>query len=214
MAQRRLAHVPRPRGTGYIGAQCPPSAPKNSPRSSTGGAPSKQAITSLLDACGVDRGHKDFTSTASRVARVWSQEFLSGFDMDPAKILGDPVEARVNRRSSWCGGSPSTASARTTRSTPAPPPSPICPPPSSRASAASPISSPASPAVCTLQERACNDVVDALVEHLGARGAGCVMRGRHTCLSIPDNKHAAEVVTSSVRGEMSSRPDLQAQLFA
>ena len=54
--------------------------------------PLEHAIAGLLDACGLDRGHKDFTSTPARVARVWSEEFLSGFDMDPARILGDPVE--------------------------------------------------------------------------------------------------------------------------
>ncbi|MCY1055934.1 GTP cyclohydrolase I [Nannocystis sp. SCPEA4] len=175
----------------------------------------EQAITTLLDACGVDRGHKDFTSTASRVARVWSQEFLSGFDMDPAKILGDPVEGEgesalvVVRGIPFHGLCPHHLLPYTGTAT-------VAYLPAAKLAGFGRL---ADLVACftrrlTLQERACNDVVDALVEHLGARGAGCVMRGRHTCLSIPDNKHGAEVVTSSVRGEMSSRPDLQAQLFA
>jgi GTP cyclohydrolase I len=40
------------------------------------------------------------------------------------------------------------------------------------------------------------------------------MRARHTCLSVPDNKHGAEVVTSSLRGALRERADLQALLLA
>jgi len=175
----------------------------------------EHAIATLLDACGLDRGHKDFTSTPSRVARVWSQEFLSGFDMDPAKILGDPVVGEgesalvVVRGIPFHGLCPHHLLPYTGTAT-------VAYLPDAKLAGFGRL---ADLVACftrrlTLQERACNDVVDALVEHLGARGAGCVMRGRHTCLSIPDNKHGAEVVTSSVRGELSGRPDLQAQLFA
>jgi GTP cyclohydrolase I len=175
----------------------------------------ERAIAALLDACGLDRGHKDLTQTPSRVARVWSEEFLSGFDMDPAKILGDPVEGEGESALVVVRGIPYHG---------------LCPhhllPYSGTATVAylptdklAGFGRLADLVACftrrlTLQERACNDVVDALVEHLDARGAGCVMRGRHTCLSIPDNKHGAEVVTSSVRGDLARRPDLQAQLFA
>ncbi|MCY1066624.1 GTP cyclohydrolase I [Nannocystis sp. RBIL2] len=175
----------------------------------------EQAIGSLLDACGLDRQHKDFTSTPSRVARVWSQEFLSGFDMDPAKILGDPVVGEgesalvVVRGLPFHGLCPHHLLPYTGTAT-------VAYLPATKLAGFGRLGD---LVACftrrlTLQERACNDVVDALIEHLGARGAGCVMRGRHTCLSIPDNKHDAQVVTSSVRGELSGRPDLQAQLFA
>ncbi|MDC0717710.1 GTP cyclohydrolase I [Nannocystis bainbridge] len=175
----------------------------------------ERAIAALLDACGLDRRHKDFTSTPSRVARVWSQEFLSGFAMDPAKILGDPVEGEgesalvVVRGIPFHGLCPHHLLPYTGTAT-------VAYLPAAKLAGFGRLGD---LVACftrrlTLQERACNDVVDALVEHLGARGAGCVMRGRHTCLSIPDNKHGAEVMTSSVRGELSSRTDLQAQLFA
>lgn len=175
----------------------------------------EHAIAALLDACGLDRGHKDFTSTPARVARVWSEEFLSGFDMDPARILGDPVEGEgpsalvVVRGIPYHGLCPHHLLPYAGTAT-------VAYLPADRLAGFGRL---ADLVACftrrlTLQERACNDIVDALVEHLGARGAGCVMRGRHTCLSIPDNKHAAEVVTSSVRGEFIDRPDLQAQLFA
>jgi GTP cyclohydrolase I len=49
------------------------------------------AVRGLLSACGLDLAHKDLVGTPVRVARTWTEEFLSGFAMDPAKILGDPV---------------------------------------------------------------------------------------------------------------------------
>lgn len=175
----------------------------------------ERAIESLLDACGLDRTHKDLTGTAARVARVWTQEFLSGFDTDPAQILGDPVEGEAETALVIVRGLPYHG---------------LCPhhllPYSGTATVGY---LPAGKLAgfgrlgdlvscftrrLTLQERAGNDVVDALMLHLGARGAGCVMRGRHTCLSIPDNKHAAEVVTVSTRGELATRADLQALLLA
>jgi GTP cyclohydrolase I len=51
------------------------------------------------------------------------------------------------------------------------------------------------------------------MKHLGARGAGCVMVGAHECLAIPDNKHGTQVLTSSFRGELRNRPDLQDRLL-
>lgn len=175
----------------------------------------EHAVSALLDACGLDRQHKDLLGTPVRVARVWSEEFLSGFDMDPAQILGDPVEGEgesalvVVRGIPYHGLCPHHLLPYTGTAT-------VAYLPGDRLAGFGRLADLVS---CftrrlTLQERACNDVVDALVQHLGARGAGCVMRGRHTCLSVPDNKHAAEVLTSSVRGELVGRADLQAQLFA
>ena len=175
----------------------------------------ERAVTDLLAACGLDLTHKDLVGTPVRVARVWSDEFLSGFAMDPAKILGDPVEGEGAAELVVVRGLPFHG---------------LCPHhllpyvgtaavaylPGNRLAGFGRLGD---LVTCftrrlTLQERACNDVADALIEHLGARGAGCLMRARHTCLSVPDNKHDAEVVTSSLRGELRTRPDLQALLFA
>lgn len=175
----------------------------------------ERAVASLLDACGLDREHKDLVGTPARVARVWSEEFLAGFHMDPAQILGDPVEGEgeaalvVVRGIPYHGLCPHHLLPYTGTAA-------VAYLPSTKLAGFGRL---ADLVACftrrlTLQERACNDIVDALVRHLAARGAGCVMRGRHTCLSIPDNKHAADVLTSSLRGELLARPDLQAQLFA
>jgi GTP cyclohydrolase I len=175
----------------------------------------EQAVSALLAACGLDLGHKDLVGTPVRVARVWTEEFLSGFAMDPAQILGDPVEGEgaselvVVRGLPFHGLCPHHLLPYTGTAS-------VAYLPSTRLAGFGRLGD---LVTCftrrlTLQERACNDVADALIEHLGARGAGCVMRGRHTCLSVPDNKHGAEVITSSLRGALRDRADLQALLFA
>jgi len=175
----------------------------------------EQAVSALLAAAGLDLGHKDLVGTPVRVARVWTEEFLSGFAMDPAQILGDPVEGEgaselvVVRGLPFHGMCPHHLLPYTGSAS-------VAYLPSTRLAGFGRLGD---LVTCftrrlTLQERACNDVADALIEHLGARGAGCVMRGRHTCLSVPDNKHGAEVVTSSLRGDLRDRADLQALLFA
>ena len=57
-------------------------------------------------------------------------------------------------------------------------------------------------------------MADALVVHLGARGAGCVLEAEYMCLALPGEKHAQSgVVTSAFVGEMRERPDLKARLL-
>ena len=52
-----------------------------------------------------------------------------------------------------------------------------------------------------LQETLGRQVVDALVEHLGARAAGTVPEGRHACLSLRGERQAdGVVVTQSFAG--------------
>lgn len=169
----------------------------------------------LLRACGLDLDHGDLRGTPRRVAEMWEGLVLSGYDADPATILGDPVLGEgdtelVVVRDIPCHG--------------------MCPhhlmPWVGKATVAY---LPREKLVgfgrladlihcftrrLTLQERVCNDIADALMEHLDARGAACVITGQHNCLNVPDDKHAARVVTSSYRGELKTRPDLQALLIS
>ncbi len=173
-----------------------------------------EAITSLLKACALDLDHKDFSRTPQRVARTWLEEFLSGFAMDPAQILGDPVrgegvsELVVVRELPYHGLCPHHLLPYTGRAT-------LAYLPSDKLAGFGRLGD---LLACftrrlTLQERACNEIVDAMMTHLEARGAGCVMHGHHTCLSIPGNKHGTVVTTSSFRGELCGRPELQATLM-
>jgi GTP cyclohydrolase IA len=173
------------------------------------------AVQALLRACDLDLEHSDLVGTPKRVARLWSSLVLSGYEADPAEILGDPVLGEgdtelVVVRDVPCHG--------------------MCPhhlmPWVGQATVAY---LPAAKLVgfgrlsdlvhcftrrLTLQERVCNDIADALMQHLSARGAACVITGQHNCLNVPDDKHAARVVTASYRGEIKTRPDLQAQLIS
>ena len=67
----------------------------------------------------------------------------------------------------------------------------------------------------TLQERITTQIADALEQHLGAGGAGCVIEAEQLCLALPGEKHdQSGVVTSAFVGEMRERPDLKARLLA
>lgn len=177
--------------------------------------PVAQAVAGFLGACGQDLTHKDFGRTPARVARLWREQFLSGEQMDPAVILGDPVEGEAPTELVIIRDLPYQG---------------MCPhhllPYVGRATVAY---LPGDQLVgfgrlgdlvncftrrLTLQERACNDIVEALMTHLDARGAGCVMVGEHMCLRIPDNRHRAQVVTASFRGELRQRTELQDKLWS
>ena len=173
------------------------------------------SLRELLRACRLDLDHKDLRKTPRRVADTWLNEFLSGFAMDPAQILGDPVEGEgatelvIVRGIPYHGLCPHHLLPYTGVAT-------VAYLPADKLAGFGRL---ADLVRCytrrlTLQERAGSEIADALMEHLGARGAGCMMRGHHTCLSIPDNKHSTEVVTCTLRGALEHRPDLRTQFFA
>ena len=172
------------------------------------------ALQRLLEAAGLDLRHKDLTRTPPRVAKLWDEEFLSGYGMEPARILGDPVtgeaatELVVIRDLPYHGMCPHHLLPYIGTAT-------VAYLPGDKLVGFGRLGDLVR---CftkrlTLQERACNDIVDALMEHLAARGAGCVMKGEHMCLRIPGTKHQAAVVTASFRGQMQARPELQDRLM-
>lgn len=173
------------------------------------------AIAGFLRACGQDPSHKDLIDTPKRVARVWREQFLSGEGMDPAVILGDPVEGEgatglvIIRDLPYHGMCPHHLLPYVGRAT-------VAYLPGAQLVGFGRLGDLVN---CftrrlTLQERACNDIVDALMTHLDARGAGCAMVGEHMCLRIPDNRHRAQVVTAAFRGELQQRTELQDRLWS
>lgn len=172
------------------------------------------AVTHLLVASGLDPAHKDLGGTPDRVTKLWREHFLAGYDMDPAAILGDPVQGEgptelvVVRDLPFAGMCPHHLLPYVGKAT-------VAYLPAGNLVGFSRLGELVE-CFCrrlTLQERACNDIVDALMTHLGARGAGCVMVGEHTCLKIPGRRHDASVVTSSFRGQMQGRAELQDRLM-
>jgi GTP cyclohydrolase I len=176
----------------------------------------RAAVEALLRAAGLDPStNGDLKETPARVARLWQQEFLAGYAMDPAAILGEPVMGEVDPDVVVVGGLRFHG---------------MCPhhllPYRGVAHVAY---IPRGKLVgfgrlaelvdcftrrLTLQERATHQVAEALVQHLHAAGAGCVIEAEQLCLALPGEKHdQSGVVTSAFVGEMRERPDLKARLL-
>jgi GTP cyclohydrolase IA len=174
------------------------------------------AIAAFLVACGRDpAGDADLRQTPERVARLWRSEFLAGYSMDPAVILADTVVGEADPDVVVVGGLRFHS---------------MCPHhllpyrgvahvayiPHGRLVGFGRL---AELVDCftrrlTLQERATNQIADALCVHLGARGAGCVIEAEQLCLALPGERHdASGVVTSAFAGEMRERSDLKARLL-
>lgn len=173
------------------------------------------AVRELLAACGLSLEHRDLVGTPRRVAKLWEDQVLSGYAEDPARILGEPVvgegdtELVVIRQIPCHGMCPHHLMPWTGHAT-------VAYLPREKLVGFGRL---AELVHCytrrlTLQERASNDIADALMMHLDARGAACVIVGAHNCLNVPGDKHDARVVTASYRGELKTRPDLQQQLIS
>jgi GTP cyclohydrolase I len=174
-----------------------------------------QALREFLSACGLDLVEPDFATTHERVARTWVNEFLDGYQRDPAVILGAPVTGEADPDVVIVGGLRFHA---------------MCPhhllPYRGLAHVAYiprgklvGFGKLAELVDCfahrlTLQERITHQIAEALCTHLGARGAGCVLEAEQLCLALPGEKHdQSGVVTSAFVGAMEERPDLKSRLM-
>jgi GTP cyclohydrolase IA len=174
------------------------------------------ALRGFLDACGLPRDDKDLVGTPDRVARVWAAEFLEGYALDPAEVLGEPVVGEADPDVVVVGGLRFHA---------------MCPHhllpyrgvahvaymPNGKLVGFGRL---ARLVECfahrfTLQERVTTQVAEALVTHLGAHGAGCVLEAEQLCLALPGERHdRSGVVTSHFVGAMRGRPDLKERLLS
>jgi len=175
------------------------------------------AVEALLRAAGLNpAGDADLRQTPERVARLWQEEFLAGYAMDPAKILGDLVVGETDpdvvivsglRFHSMCPHHlvPFRGVAH------------LAYIPAGKLAGFGRL---ADLVECftkrlTLQERATHQIAQALCQGLGARGAGCVMEAEQLCLALPGERHdKSGVLTSAFVGDMQERPDLKARLLA
>lgn len=66
-----------------------------------------------------------------------------------------------------------------------------------------------------VQERLTTQIADTLVEHLQPRGAACVVRSAHTCMSLRGvRKTGADMVTSVLRGVFKDDATVRAEFLA
>jgi GTP cyclohydrolase I len=172
------------------------------------------AISSLLEACGIEEESPHMGRTRSRVRALWQDRLLSGYEEDPAAILGDgfadPREDLVVIRGIAVHG--------------------ICPHhlvpfrgvahvgyvPGGRLHGFGRVARmvDAIGHRLTYQEWMTRDVADALVEHGKARGAACVIEAEQLCLLLGENRRGDErVVTQAWAGSFAQQPDLRASFL-
>ena len=175
------------------------------------------AVAALLRAAGLNPADDaDLKQTPERVAKLWQEEFLAGYAMDPAKILGDLVVGETDPDVVIVSGLRFHS---------------MCPHhlvpfrgvehlayvPAGKLAGFGRL---ADLVECftkrlTLQERATHQIAQALWQGLGARGAGCVLEAEQLCLALPGERHDNSLVlTSAFVGDMRERPDLKARLLA
>lgn len=65
-----------------------------------------------------------------------------------------------------------------------------------------------------VQERMTHDICDDIQRYLQPRGAACIVRGRHSCMSCRGIRKDAEMITSSLRGMFKDDDNVRAELLA
>lgn len=173
------------------------------------------ALREFLTACGLDLSHPDFSETPQRVSTLWMNEFLAGYEMDPQTILADPVvgepdpEIIVIRDLAFHSMCPHHLLPYRGRAY-------VAYQPNGRLVGFGRI---AKLVECftkrlTLQERATHQIAQALLEHLPADGAACILHAEQLCLALPGARHEeTNVVTTAFLGSLKGRHDLHAQLI-
>jgi GTP cyclohydrolase IA len=174
-----------------------------------------RAIEDFLRALGhPPESDPELRETGDRVARAFADELLAGYAMDPAAILAERTAAKTE-------GMVILANVRATT---------ICPHHLLPASGTVHVGYLPGDAVVglgalgrlvdcqarrlILQEELAQSIADALVAHLGARGAGCVVEMSQACVSARgERRHDARAVTHAFAGTMAADPALRAELL-
>lgn len=179
-----------------------------------------EAIRAFLDTAGIDTTHPQLIGTPERVAQSWSEEFLDGYDADPAVILRDNFDADE---------SASTDSAALVLAKDIPFHG-LCPhhllPLQGRAHIGYlpdgklvPFSGLVRLLDCfahrlEVQETVTKQVAEALVKHLGVNGAASILESEQTCMTLRGVKRlGTRIVTTYFAGVFTSRADLRSEFL-
>lgn len=174
-----------------------------------------RAIDEFLDAIGAPSGDPELRGTGRRVAEAFAQDLLAGYAMDPAAILAESTSSRA-------GGLVVVRDVATTT---------MCPHHLLPATGVVHVAYlPGEKVVglgalarvvdcyarrLILQEDLGQQIADALVLHLGARGAGAIVDLAPTCvIARGDRRHGARAVTSAFAGSMADDPTLRAEMWS
>lgn len=178
------------------------------------------AIRKFLETAGIDVKQPQLVDTPDRVAQSWSQEFLDGYQSDPATILQDSFDAE---------GEPGESSSGLILAKDIPFHG-LCPhhllPLQGRAHIGYlpngklvPFSSLVRLLDCfahrlEVQETVTQQVTEALMTHLGVRGAATLLESEQTCMTLRGVKRlGTRIVTSHFAGAFESRADLRSEFL-
>lgn len=174
-----------------------------------------RAIDAFLDALGFDEQREpELRGTGKRVAKAFAQDLLSGYALDARTILGESM----------------TSSQRGLVVMTNVPVTMMCPHHLLPASGVAHLGYFPNGKIVglgalgqlvdcfsrrlTLQETAAENVADALVRHLGAKGAACMIESTQACFSARHEARAGSTfVTVSFAGSMLSRESQQTQFL-
>ena len=179
------------------------------------------AIRSFLETAGIDVSQPQLLDTPERVAQSWSQEFFDGYNADPSLILQDSFDA--------ADGGPSESSSGLILAKDIPFHG-LCPhhllPVQGLAHIGYlpngklvPFSSLVRLLDCfahrlEVQETVTMRVAEALMTHLGVKGAATVLESEQTCMTLRGVKRlGTRIVTSHFAGAFESRADLRSEFL-
>jgi GTP cyclohydrolase I len=178
-------------------------------------ARAEKAVEELLTSLGhPPSSDPELAKTGQLVAEAWSSELLAGYGMDAREILADSLptsssEVVAVRSVQTCVMCPHHL-------LPAPGVVHLAYAPGDRIVGLGALSRLVQ---CfarrlTLQEALVENVAQALVQHLGARGAACIADLRPTCFTVRGEREAsANVVTIGTAGNMAAGEPLHATVL-
>jgi GTP cyclohydrolase I len=174
-----------------------------------------RAIEEFLDAVGAPVGQDpELEGSGAKVAEAFGHDLLAGYRMDPATILGETTATRAP-------GLVVLTDVPTTA---------VCPHHLMPAEGVVHLGYLSRAHVVgfgalgrlvdcfarrlILQEALTQSIADALVEHLGARGAGCVADLTPSCITARGGRrHGAQAVTTAFAGEMQQDAAMRRELL-
>lgn len=174
-----------------------------------------RAIDEFLAAIGAPDEDPELRETGRRVAEAFAEDLLAGYAMDPAAILGESTSSSAQGLVVVRGVATSA----------------MCPHhllpaigvvhlgyfPRDRVVGLGAL---ARLVDCfarrlVLQEDLGQQIVDALLAHLGARGAGAIVDLAPSCvIARGDRRHGARAITSAFAGSMADDPTQRAEMWA
>jgi GTP cyclohydrolase I len=175
-----------------------------------------KAIGDFLEAAGIDMSDPHLAGTPERVAKAWTEEFLDGYETDAGSIL------RASFENSAPGGEDASEIVLAKHI----PFHGLCPHhllpfqgeahigylPAERLA---PFSALARLVDCfahrlQIQETITREIAEALVEHLGAKGAVAVLESEQSCMTVRGVKRrGSRIVTTHFSGVLATRADLR-----